>query len=223
MKAMAASVQALLRPPGQVGDDVRLPGIRTLLACVVIGGVMYGAVMGSFGGVRGERVWQVVYSAAKMPLLLTVSFALSLPSFFVINSLMGLRNDFGQVLRALVAAQAVLAVVLASLAPYTALWYASSAVYPAATLFNAAMFAVASFTAQIPLRRFYRPLIARNRKHLFMLRAWLVVYAFVGIQMAWVLRPFIGDPARPTRFFREDAWGNAYVVLAQMIWRLLTG
>ena len=28
-----------------------------------------------------------------------------------------------------------------------------------------------------------------------MLRTWLVIYVFVGIQMGWVLRPFIGDPA----------------------------
>jgi len=34
---------------------------------------------------------------------------------------------------------------------------------------------------------------------------------FVAIQLAWVLRPFIGDPSRPTTFFRETAWGNAYV------------
>jgi hypothetical protein len=31
--------------------------------------------------------------------------------------------------------------------------------------------------------------------------------------MAWVLRPFVGNPAQPTRFFREHAWSNAYVVV----------
>jgi hypothetical protein len=35
--------------------------------------------------------------------------------------------------------------------------------------------------------------------------------------MGWALRPFVGDPAQPTRFFREDAWGNAYVILAQKL------
>jgi len=29
--------------------------------------------------------------------------------------------------------------------------------------------------------------------------------------MGWVLRPFIGDPAKPTAYFREGAWGNAYI------------
>ena len=50
---------------------------------------------------------------------------------------------------------------------------------------------------------------------------WLLIYAFVGIQMAWVLRPFIGDPHSPTHFFREGAWGNAYVEIVHIIMRAL--
>jgi hypothetical protein len=56
-----------------------------------------------------------------------------------------------------------------------------------------------------------------------MLRIWIVVYAFVGIQMGWILRPFIGDPHSPVQFFRDDTWGNAYVILAALIWRTLWG
>ncbi len=63
------------------------------------------------------------------------------------------------------------------------------------------------------LQQSYRPLIERNRKHLMLLRAWLLIYAFVGIQMGWVLRPFIGDPNSPTQFLRDNPWGNAYVNL----------
>ena len=32
---------------------------------------------------------------------------------------------------------------------------------------------------------------------------WVIVFALVGGQMAWVLRPFIGDPNRPFSLFRE--------------------
>ena len=62
----------------------------------------------------------------------------------MLNTLFGLRRDFPQALRALIAAQAGLAIVLASLAPFTLLWYASSADYYAALRFNGLMFAVAS-------------------------------------------------------------------------------
>ncbi len=56
-----------------------------------------------------------------------------------------------------------------------------------------------------------------------MLRIWLVIYVFVGIQMGWVLRPFIGDPRMPVQFFREGSWSNAYEVVILMIWRSIAG
>jgi hypothetical protein len=34
-------------------------------------------------------------------------------------------------------------------------------------------------------------------------RCWIVVFALVGAQMGWVLRPFIGNPDRPFAWFRE--------------------
>lgn len=201
-------------PPGGAADAPRPAGLAQLLLTVALFGILYGATMGTFGGFRGERALQLLYSGVKVPLLLLVTFALSLPSFFVLNTLLGLRDDFSQVLRALIATQAGLTVILASLAPLVGLWYVSFADYNAAQLLNLLMFAVASLAAQWMLRRSYRPLVARNPRHRWMLRTWLVIYAIVGIQMAWVLRPFVGDPRSPTRFFREEAWGNAYVEVA---------
>jgi hypothetical protein len=40
--------------------------------------------------------------------------------------------------------------------------------------------------------------------------------------MGWVLRPFIGEPGRPVTFFRDDAWGNAYVYILETAWTVLT-
>src|SRR5687768_4219289 len=207
----------LLRGRLGLGEPVPVRTARLLaflLTVLVVYGLLYGATMGTFGGIRGERALQVVYSAVKVPLLLLVTFALSLPSFFVLNTILGVRADFPHVLRALVATQAGLTVILASLAPFTALWYVSGSEYEVALVFNAIMFGIASVAAQRMLRRAYRTLIARNPLHRTLLRIWLVIYAFVGIQMAWVLRPFIGTPRAGTTFFRQGAWGNAYVELA---------
>jgi len=212
-------------------DDVLRRRLRTeraapkdiawLAALIAAFGMFYGGLMGSYGGMWGPAALQMVYGAVKVPILLLATFALSLPSFFVLNSLAGLRSDFVPAVRALAATQAGLAVILASLAPFTLLWYASVGHYQAAIFFNALMFTVASVSAQVILRFHYQPLIRRNANHRWMLRAWFVVYAFVGIQMGWVLRPFIGDPGSPVQFFRSESWGNAYVIVAHMMWRLL--
>lgn len=191
--------------------------LRQLLFLIVLCGAFYGACMGSSNGIENGRGLQVVYSALKVPLLLQVTFMLSWPSFFVFNTLSGLRADFGQAIRALAAGQAGLTMMLASLAPVTLLWNASVEDHQETVLFNALLFGVATVGGQILLRRYYRPLIARNGRHRRLLLLWGILYTFVGIQMGWVLRPFVGDPDKPVRFFREDAWGNAYVMLTRLI------
>ena len=197
--------------------------IGWLTLCLIAFGAIYGAAMGTFGGVLGERLLQVVYSAIKVPLLLGTAFFVALPSFFVLNTLFGLRRDFAEAVRSLLATQAGLTIVLAALSPLTLLWYASSADYSASLRFNGLMFAVASLAGQWLLREYYRPLILRDRRHRWMLWMWLGIYVFVAIQMAWILRPFVGSPGSPVQFFREESWGNAYTVVAQLIYDMLTG
>lgn len=200
-----------------------LPGRRTAL-CVIVCGAFYGTLMGTYGGFNGRfSGWQMLFSALKVPALLLVTFALCLPGFFVLNSLSGLSHDWPLVRRALLLTQAILSVVLASLAPFTLLFYASSQNYQLAILFNGLLFAGASLTAQRMLANLYAPLIARDARHRPMLFLWLALFGFTGVQLAYVLRPFIGDPAQPVSFFREGAWENAYVVIGRMILSVLRG
>lgn len=195
---------------------------REAALAVLWGGGIYGAVMGSFGGLTSDRWPQIVYSALKVPLLIAATTLLAMPSYFVLNTLAGLRSDFAEAVKCIAIAQGSVCIVLAVLSPYTAVWYLSSASYPEATVFNGIMFMIASLAAQRVLLRRYSKLIARNARHRWLLRVWIVLYVFVGIQMAWTLRPFIGEPGMRPTFFREDTWGNAYVIVAEIVWRALT-
>ncbi len=194
---------------------------RSLAVCVLFFGFLYGAAMGSYGGIAPDRALQLLYSGLKVPVLLLVTFAIGLPNFFVLNTLFGLRADFRESLRALVAAQAGLAVVLAAAAPLTLFWYASCADYSAALLFNGMIFAFASLAGHYLLRGYYRPLIMRNSRHRPLLWTWLALYIFIGIQMAWILRPFVGAPGAEVQLVRSGDWGNAYVVVGELIWEAL--
>lgn len=195
--------------------------LRSLVLIATVCAMAYGAAMGCYGLINGGPALQIVYGAIKVPILLLVTFALTLPSFLVINTLLGLRDDLKDVLRALMLAQAAVAIALVSLAPITLFWYVSSKDYQLAILFNGLMFALASLAAQRPLRVRYAKLIQRNKLHKTMLKVWLIAFAFVGIQMGWVLRPFIGKPDAPAQFFREEKWDNAYVIVGGMIVRAL--
>jgi hypothetical protein len=215
---MLATVDDLLRARGRhaVGGGVSW---RELLSCLIGGGLVYGAVMGSFG----LKPLQGLYSAIKVPLLLGAASVVCLPSFFVINTLLGLRSDFGAACRGLLTDQATLAIVLASLSPLTAVAYASSADYRFAVLWNGLPFLIATLGAQTIVARHDRPLEERNPRHRFSRNAWIVLYIFVTVQLAWVLRPFAGSPGLPSRFFREDAWSNAYVVTARALADFVAG
>jgi hypothetical protein len=42
-----------------------------------------------------------------------------------------------------------------------------------------------------------------------LLYIWILLFGFVGTQLAWTLRPFFGDPGRPFSLYREID-GNFY-------------
>ena len=178
---------------------------------------LYGVMMGSFQFNSAERILQVIYSGSKVPLLLFATSVICLPGFFVLNTILGLRDDFRESLQAILAGQAGLSLTLAALGPLTRFWYFSTVSYRAALLFNAAMFAIATIAGHMVMLRYYRTLIRRHRHHRIALFAWIGLYAFVGIQMGWTLRPFIGSPDLAVSFFRDEPFSNAYIVVARLL------
>jgi hypothetical protein len=193
----------------------RLQGPRAAAGAVLAGGFLYGCAMGSFGG----RALQALYAGLKVPLLVVVSAALCAPAVFVLNTLLGLRDDLAAVARGILASQAAFAIALASLAPLAIVVYASTGDYRIAVLYHGLPFAAATAAAQLVLARHYRPLIARNPRHRAGRAAWLLLYVFVAIQSAWLLRPYVGAPSLETQFFREEAWSNAYVTIVRALFR----
>jgi hypothetical protein len=181
----------------------------------------------------GPSVAQFLASTVKVPMLFLLTLVVTFPSLYVFNALLGSRLDLGSVLRLLVAGLAVTLAVLASFSPIVAFFSVSTTSYSFMVLLNVAMCAAAGVLGLAFLRRTLHRLIvatsgpppiptspaATNQptpsaldaedgqplgKHVKgVFRAWMVLFALVGSQMGWVLRPFIGDPGTPFTFFRE--------------------
>ncbi len=216
---IAAAADDLLRGRRAYAPGRGVVPWRQLLLFVLLFGCVSGGVLGSFGG----RGLQAIYSACKVPLLLLVATVVCLPNFYVVNVLLGLRDDWSAACRAIFAAQGTMAIVLAALAPVTAFVYVSTDHYELAIAANGLVFAIGTVAAQQTMNLHYRELLRQNRRHLVSRAAWVLLYVFVAIQLAWVLRPFLGAPDLPTRFLREDAWTNAYVAVAGILLRLFGG
>lgn len=218
------SIQTLVLPAGDVlrqgieglRDPRQVPSLRWSLACIAIVSPIYGFAMGSFN-LDLSRTLYPLFSACKLPIMIFATSLLCLPGYFALSTVLGLRNDLHAALRAIVSSQAAFTLTLASLATFTLFLYANGITHRAAILVNGFMFLVATAVAQAILRKHYAPLLARSRKHAFMLCYWLVAYVFVGVQMGWMLRPFIGTPGIPPTFFRAEPFSNAYIVVLRLI------
>ena len=54
------------------------------------------------------------------------------------------------------------------------------------------------------------------------MRAWALLFAFVGVQLAWSLRPFLGDRNQPFRVFGTYQ-GNFYAAIIYAVNKLMQG
>ncbi len=212
-----AAFESLLRSEGPFAAGRGVVRWQPLLLWGVLGGIAYGTAMGSYGGVP----LQSLYSGLKVPLLTFGTMALCLPSAYAVNTALGLRDDFSAVLRGILVTQGTVCGVLLAFAPITLVAYSGCASKPAAVVANGLVFALATGAGQLTLARHYRPLVERDRKHRVGWLGWSLLYVFVAIQLAWVLRPWLGSEGLETTFFRETKWGNAYVYIADVVWRLL--
>lgn len=194
-----------------------------VIALALVLGMGYGACMGSFAALRGAGRYFLT-PILKVPLLFLATLAVTFPSLYVFSALEGSPLRARETLKLLVVAIAVNLAVLAGFGPVTVFFSACTTSYPFIKLFNVAVFGLAGLISLGALRRAMdrvlethepsaveAPMAAeaspgepgprrgRARRVFF---AWLLVYATVGAQMGWVLRPFIGAPGVPFELFR---------------------
>jgi hypothetical protein len=196
----------------------RQPSLRELVVAIACLSPVFGAAMGSFD-VSGDRWLYAVFSAAKMPLMIGTTWAVCVPGFIALSTVLRLREDLRECLRAIACGQAAVAFVLASLAPALVFAYASGASHRWALLLSGAMFAVATLMGQVVMLRRWKGLLLRRPRHVVLLGYWLAAYVFVGVQTGWMLRPFVGSEGLAPTFLRAEGVSNAYVV----VWELISG
>jgi hypothetical protein len=119
--------------------------LRGLTLLIVIVGATYGVCMGVFALLRetGPEWRQLGAAVVKVPALFLLTLAITFPSLYVFNALVGSRLRFLDLLRLLIAGIAVTLAVLASFGPITAFFSVSTTSYPFMVLLNVVMYAIA--------------------------------------------------------------------------------
>ncbi|MBI9034117.1 MAG: hypothetical protein JEZ03_06580 [Bacteroidales bacterium] len=173
----------------------------------------YGVVMGSY-----NSPLQALVSGLKVPSLLMLALFICFPAFFVIQYMLGSRMTFKQMINMVLSGFVVLTTIMASFAPIVIFFMITGDNYNFLKLLHVAIFA---FSGVFGMRTMIEALTFSCEKKdvypkigLKVFKFWVVVFAFVGMQLAWNLRPFVGDQYSEFELFREKE-GNFYLAVFQ--------
>lgn len=172
-------------------------GLKTKMAALLISSscffALYGAIIGSY-----HSLPQVASSAIKLPALYLITLVICLPTLYIFNALFGSKQTIGQHFTYLLTAVSVIAILLCGFAPVTLFFLITVNDYSFFLLLNVAIFGLTGIIGVTFLYQVMKPISdndgdqgAKVRKNI--LRFWLVLYGFVGSQLGWTLRPFLGS------------------------------
>lgn len=193
--------------------------MRAMFISSLIFLAIYGAVMGS-----SASLWQAMSSGVKLPLLFVATLIICSPTLYFFNVLYGSNQSLTQNVALMLTAITVTSVLLLSFAPIVVFFLLTTSGYQFFKLLNVAFFAVCGVVGVAFLSQGMRVVSAAGeegaRARRWVMWLWVLVYAFVGSQMAWTLRPFIGAPSMKFELFRQLG-GNFYANIFASIGEIL--
>jgi hypothetical protein len=198
------------------------------VSVIVLGAGLYGAGMGWW---RDPQ--QALYVAIKFPLIILLTMTGNALINGMFAPLLGLNIPFRQSFSAILMSFTVAAAILGAFSPVMAfmIWNAppmspqavSGATYSLIKLANVAVIAFAGSTGNVRLFQTLARLGGSKAVAFRVLLAWLAGNLFLGSQLSWILRPFIGSPNLSVEFFRATALdGNFYENVFHSLMQILT-
>src|SRR5437870_2745967 len=233
--AIFGDVNVLLRgEPGPIGAWTDRWEARRLAICVsviVTGAGLYGAAMGYW---RAPQ--QALYVAIKFPLIILLTTLGNALLNAMLAPLLGLNIGLRQSFLVALFSFTIASAILGSFSPLAVflVWNApalsasaaelSTGTYNFIQLTHVGVIAFAGVAANLRLAQFLRHLSGNAAVARRVLLAWLAGNLFLGSQLCWILRPFIGAPGLPVEFLRATAFkGNFYESVFHAFLRLLRG
>lgn len=202
------------------------PLIRWSLLATILLSALYGLTMGAASFTNAD--WGVAFAqsasaAVKVPLLFLISLLVTFPVLYFVIVLMGSRLSFSQTLALILLAVTMNAILLAGCAPIVLFFIFTGSGYTFIKFLHVLIFGFSGAWAMMALWQGLRAMCEKSdlypKQAVRILQVWILVFGFVGTQMAWSLRPFIGDPDQEFSIFRKNQGSNIYFSL----WKSMGG
>jgi hypothetical protein len=193
--------------------------MRAMLVSSVAFFALYGAVMGS-----SHSLWQALSSAAKLPLLFMTTLVVCAPTLYFFNLNFGSNQSLSQNVALMLTTITVTSVLLLSFAPVVTFFLLTTSQYQFFKLLNVGVFTISGLVGVTFLSHGMRIVSYGGGEGTGARRTvvwlWILLYAFVGSQMAWTLRPFVGAPGLPFELFRQlggNFYANIFASLGEIL------
>lgn len=224
-----AELSTLLRAESQTvaawTTDWNTGRVAAHLAVIVIGAGCFGAAMGWW---RSPE--QGLFVAIKFPLILILTALGNALLNAMLAPLLGLNISMRQSMLAILMSIAIAAAIMGAFSPLLGflVWNAppmtpdvkSTATYGLIKLTIVAVIAFAGIAGNVRLFQLLAQLAPRRNIARRVFIAWLAGNLFLGSQLSWISRPFIGSPQLTVAFLRENALkGNFY----ENVWGTVVG
>jgi len=171
----------------------------------------YGVVMGSY-----HSIAQAFAAGLKMWGLFTLTIIICFPAFFIIQFMLGSRLKLSQMLSIILSGFVLAAAIMISFAPIAVFFILTGSDYYFLQFLHIGIFVVGGlFGMKAVVDALKYSCEVKNiypKTGVVIFRFWVIILAFVGIQLAWNLRPFLGDRGEGFNWFRSYE-GNFYEAL----------
>ncbi|HBZ21265.1 MAG TPA: hypothetical protein DEO60_09060 [Bacteroidales bacterium] len=199
-------------------ESNRLIIYQILVICMFT--FLYGIVMGSY-----HSFIQSFAAGLKVTFLFLSALIICFPSFFVIQQVLGSKMTLRQMLIIVLSGFVLASSIALSFAPIVILFQITGGNYHFLQLLHVAIFL---FSGIFGMRLMIEALkYACEKKDIYprigvtVFRIWIIILAFVGIQLAWNLRPFLCNKNEEFKLFRKYE-GNFYTAIIYSVQQLST-
>jgi len=172
---------------------------------------IYGVFMGSY-----HSFLQSVVAGVKVIVLFLGAIIICFPSFFVIQQVLGSKMSFRQMIVIILSGFVLTSAIALSFSPIIVFFQTTGGNYHFIQLLHVAIFI---FSGIFGMRLMVEALkFACEKKAIYpqigvaVFRIWVIILAFVGIQLAWNLRPFVCNKNEEFKLFRKYE-GNFYTAI----------
>ncbi|MFZ2339025.1 MAG: hypothetical protein WAW07_04805 [Bacteroidales bacterium] len=190
---------------------------QLLIICIFT--FLYGVVMGSY-----HSFLQSVVAGLKVTFLFYSAILICFPSFYVIQQVLGSRLTLRQMVLIILSGFVLTSAIAFSFAPIVILFQLTGGNYHFLQLLHVAIFV---FSGIFGMKLMIDALkFACEKKDIYprigvsVFRIWMIILAFVGIQIAWNLRPFLCNKTEEFKLFRKYE-GNFYTAVIYSVQQLV--